>query len=169
MARRHAPAPSEEPEQAISEPPASLEEGSASIHRLDLSELPIVGLTRRRIGWGLGVVVAVWIVIVFARQVGEASAATTRAAQMQAENATLAAEIEALQHERELIQRPAFIEQQARAYKLGGNREVPFTLAPDAPPLPADAPGSSATRLGAVPETRTPLDAWLDVLFGPTS
>jgi hypothetical protein len=45
-------------------------------------------------------------------------------------------------------------------------REIPFTLADDAPPLGPDAPGSAAVRLGAVADRRSPLESWLDLLFG---
>ena len=45
----------------------------------DLASLPIAGITRRRLATVLGVALAAWIVIVFARQVSEAAAATTRA------------------------------------------------------------------------------------------
>jgi hypothetical protein len=72
-----------------------------------------------------------------------------------------------LERELELIGRQAFIEQAARSYRLGTGTEIPFTLDPDAPPLPADAPGSAAVKLGAEPANRSPLDAWLEVLFGP--
>ena len=44
---------------------------------------------------------------------------------------------------------------------------VPFALAAGAPVLPADAPGSASVRLGAPPLDKTPLDTWLEVLFGP--
>ena len=46
--------------------------------------------------------------------------------------------------------------------------EIPFTLAPDAPPLAVDAPGSAAVRLGAESEHVAPLERWLTVLFGPS-
>ena len=47
------------------------------------------------------------------------------------------------------IQQPGFVQQAARAYGLGGRKEIAFALAPDAPPLPDDAPGSASHRLGS--------------------
>ncbi len=134
----------------------------------DLSGLSIAGLSRRRVAWLLAAIVSVWIVAVFARQVGDAAAATDRADRLRLDNATLVSQVDDLQKELELIGRQSFIEQQARAYGLGGRGERPFTLGPDASPLPADAPGSAAVRLGARTEHSAPLDAWLDLLFGPS-
>ena len=45
--------------------------------------------------------------------------------------------------------------------------EIPFALAADAPSLPPDAPGSAALRVGGQSTARSPLEAWLDLLFGP--
>jgi hypothetical protein len=72
-----------------------------------------------------------------------------------------------MQRELTLIQERRYIDQQARAYRLGTAREIPFVLAADAPALGGDAPGSAANRLGAPVDTRSPLDHWLAVLFGP--
>ncbi len=131
-----------------------------------LSDLPVAGLTRRRIALLIGALVAAWVIVLFARQVGEASEATTRATDMRASNATLARDVAAAQHELDLIQQQAYIEQQAREYRLGRPREIPFILADDAPPLPADAPGSAAVRLGEVIDRPSPIESWLDLLFG---
>jgi hypothetical protein len=133
----------------------------------DLSSLPIAGLTRRRLAGILGVLLAVWIVVVFARQVGEASAAAARVEQMTAENAARSRDVTALARELAQIQRPTYIEQQARAYRLGASKEIAFTLAEDAPPLPDDAPGSASVRLGATSAHVSPLERWLTLLFGP--
>ena len=133
-----------------------------------LSSLPIAGLSRRRLAFLAAGLVTAWIVVAFARQVGEASAATTRLEGLEASNTRLAAQVSALQREYELIQRQAWIEQQARAYGLGGRRDVPFALAAGAPSLPPDAPGSAAVRLGAEPDRTTPLESWLTLLFGPS-
>ena len=46
---------------------------------VDLATLPIVGLTRRRMAMIASAFLAAWIVVAFARQVAEASAAATRA------------------------------------------------------------------------------------------
>jgi cell division protein FtsB len=134
----------------------------------DLSGLSIAGLSRRRVAWLLAAIVSVWIVAVFARQVGDAAAATDRADRLRLDNATLVSQVDDLQKELDLIGRQAFIEQQARAYGLGARTERPFTLGPDASALPADAPGSAGVRLGAVAAHSAPLDVWLDLLFGPS-
>ncbi|MEO5964803.1 MAG: hypothetical protein ABIR11_05000 [Candidatus Limnocylindrales bacterium] len=132
-----------------------------------LSDLPVAGLTRRRIAILLGALVAAWVIVLFARQVGEASEASTRADAMRTSNQQLASDVSALERELELIQRQAYIEQQAREYRLGGAREIPFILQPDAPPLAANAPGTAAVRLGADVDVPTPLESWLNLLFGP--
>ncbi|HEY2888292.1 MAG TPA: hypothetical protein VGJ17_06730 [Candidatus Limnocylindrales bacterium] len=133
----------------------------------DLATLPIVGLTRRRMAMLLGVALAAWVVILFARQVTDAAAATGRAEAMVAANESRRAEVAGLEHELEVIQEPAFVAQQARGYGLGGAHEIPFSLGPGASPLPSDAPGSASVRLGA-PTSVSPLDRWLTLLFGPS-
>jgi cell division protein FtsB len=82
------------------------------------------------------------------------------------ENAALAAEAEALTAERILLDDAAFLDLIARGYSLGSSVERPFVLAADATELPADAPGSAARRLTVAEEVRSPLDAWIEVLFG---
>lgn len=134
----------------------------------DLSSLAIAGLTRRRVAGILGTALAIWLVVVFARQVGEASAATAYAEQMAVDNAALASDVAAFERELELIQRQRFIEQQARSFGIGSRKEIAFTLAPDAAALPADAPGSASVRLGADTIRVTPLERWLTLLFGPS-
>ena len=132
----------------------------------DLAALTVVGITRRRIAIGLGVLLAAWIVVVFARQVSEAAAATGRAESMLAANAAKRADIDSLEGELALIQDPHYVLQQARAYRLGDPHEIPFTLAQGAPPLGPDAPGSAALRVGR-PTSVSPLERWLTLLFGP--
>jgi hypothetical protein len=133
----------------------------------DLSGLPIAGITRRRVGFLVGAIVSAWVVIVFARQVGEASSAGVRVEAMRDRNTELAGRVAALQREHELIQRQEWIEQQARGYGLGDTGEIPFALA--APPsLPPDAPGSASVRLGGRTERPSPIEAWLSLLFGPS-
>jgi hypothetical protein len=84
---------------------------------------------------------------------------------MIAENAARQAEIAALERELDRIQQRRYVLLEARAHGLGGHKEIAFTLDPDAPPLPPDAPGSAAVRVGA-PENVSPLESWLTVLFG---
>jgi hypothetical protein len=123
-------------------------------------------LSRRRVITAAGVLVAALLVLSFARQVGEATAATNRAAELRAANATLRDDVARLQADLSHVQDPRFIRLEGRAFGLGGPHEIPFALAAGAPPLPADAPGSASVRLGAPTVHRSPLDSWLEVLFG---
>lgn len=131
-----------------------------------LAALPIIGITRRRAAIILGTLLAAWVIILFARQVSEASAATGRAETMVADNAARKSEIAGLENELQRIQQGRFVVQQARGYGLGGSREIAFTLDSNAPPLADDAPGSAGLRVGARTST-SPLDSWLTLLFGP--
>jgi cell division protein FtsB len=151
---------------ATPETPAPAPDTGASMPFASLADLPVAGLTRRRMALLLAALVAAWVIVLFARQVSEASEASTRADEMRVHNEALAADVIALEDELALIQRQAYIEQQAREYRLGTAREIPFILADDAPPLAADAPGTAATRLGAGSGEVTPLDSWLTLLFG---
>jgi cell division protein FtsB len=154
--------------QTDAEPPAPVTAKPAAAAALgSLSDLPVAGLTRRRIGLLVAAVVAAWVIVLFARQVSDAAEAASMADAMRARNAALQADVNALEREKYLIEKQAYIEQQARAYRLGTTREIPFILADDAPPLPPDAPGSASAKLGAVVVQRTPLEHWLDLLFGP--
>jgi hypothetical protein len=165
MVRRPSPTPNEDaPEETESTP--SQGERVRAPGEPDLATLPIVGLTRRRMAMLLGVALAAWVIILFAREVTDASAATGRAEAMVAANAARRAEVDGLQRELEVIQQQAFVSQEARGYGLGGAHEIPFSLAPGAPPLPSDAPGSASLRVGA-PTSVSPLERWLTVLFGP--
>jgi cell division protein FtsB len=134
---------------------------------VDLSALSIGGITRRRAGWVAAVLVAAWIVVIFAKQTGEATQAAQRADQIAAENAALVAEVEALESELRLIERPAYVAHQARGYQLGTSNEIPFSLAPTVKAPAPNSPGSASGRLGAAAERVTPLESWLSLLFGP--
>ncbi len=134
---------------------------------VDLAGLSVAGITRRRVGWVAAGLVAIWIVVVFARQVGDATTAANRATQMAIDNAALAAEVAALRDEVAMIVEPNFVRQQARSYGLGTDGEIRFTL-DSAVALPVDgSPGSASVRLGAEDDRQTPLDSWLSLLFGP--
>jgi hypothetical protein len=133
----------------------------------DLSSLPVAGITRRRLAFLLAAICAVWIVIAFGRQVGEASAAAARLEALRTENAALELQLAALQDEYELIQQERWIVQQGRAHRLGSPGEIAVTRERRVD-LPPTAPGSAAVRLGARTEQRSPLDSWLDLLFGPS-
>ena len=160
--RMSAPLPDvtlEEDDPSASGPPPS------AVAEPNLAALPIAGLSQRKVASILGVLVAAWIIILFARQVGDAAAASARADAMIADNAARKAQVAALDRELARIQQSNFVLLQARAHGLGGHKEIPFTLDPDAPPLPSDAPGSAAQRVGA-PDPVSPLDQWLALLFG---
>ncbi|HUQ78836.1 MAG TPA: hypothetical protein VM427_08225 [Patescibacteria group bacterium] len=143
------------------------DESSAPAGSVDLSGLTVAGITRRRVGWVAAAFVSVWIVIVFARQVGDATTAANRAAQMAVDNAALAAEVQALEGELAQIVQPAFVGLQARGHGLGTSREIPFTLDRSVPGPADGAPGSASVRLGAGDHRQTPLESWLSLLFGP--
>jgi cell division protein FtsB len=131
-----------------------------------LADLPVAGLTRRRIALLIGALVAAWVIVLFARQVGEASEATARADAMRVTNVQLESDVAALEAELVLIQKQVYISQAAREYRLGKAREVPFALADDAPALADDAPGSALVRLGTRAAEPTPLESWARLLFG---
>jgi cell division protein FtsB len=147
--------------------PSDTADAAVTVDRVDLSSLSIAGISRRHVAWLAAGLISAWIVVIFARQVGDASAASTRAAQLATDNAALAAEVQSLENEVALIVRPEYVAQQARAYRFGGSREIPFTLAPSVAPPVDGAPGSASARLGARDERQTPLDSWLSLLFGP--
>lgn len=132
----------------------------------DVAALPMVGVSPRRLVLLGASLILAWMMISFGRQVAEASAASTRADELRAANSALAADVVALEREFQTIQDQRYIEQAARAFRLGSAREIPFALGPGAAPLAADAPGSESVRLGAVAAAQSPLESWLDVLFG---
>ena len=136
---------------------------------VSLAGLGIAGLSRRRVGWAAVALVTVWILASFAGQASEAARAAERATQEQSANEALVARVAALRDELSLVQTQRWILQQARAYGLGTGNERPFAIAADAPAIAPDAPGSPARRLGSVVEQRSPLDVWLDALFGSGS
>jgi hypothetical protein len=132
-----------------------------------LEGLAVAGFTRRRVAGLVGAMVVAWILVAFARQIGDAATKAAEADRARLANADLAAAVSSLQRELELVQRQVYIEQQAHGIGLGQARDHAFALEPGAPPLPADAPGSAAVRLGAAAASPSPLDSWLSVLFGP--
>ena len=149
------------PRRAAPEPVAATGSG------FDPSSLPMPTLSRRRLATIAGGLVAAWLLNAFSRQVGDASAASNRAAELRTTNASLRSELTALQADLRRVQAPEFVNLEARAYGLGAKHEIPFALAADAPALAANAPGSAAVRLGAPALPSSPLEAWLDLLFGP--
>jgi hypothetical protein len=164
MLRRFLSMPTDDAPEERDPSPAS---GAPPSGEPDLATLPIVGITRRRTAILLGVLLAGWVIILFARQVSDASAATGRAEAMIAANTAKRTELAGLERELEQIQQQQFIGQEARAYGLGGPREIAFTLEVGAPPLDANAPGSAGLRVGARTSV-SPLESWLTALFGPS-
>jgi hypothetical protein len=167
MLRRFFPTPTDDAPNDM-DATASAGAPDASAPRLGeptLAALPIAGFTRRRMAIVLGVLLASWIVFVFARQVSEAAAATSRAEAMIVSNDQRGDQVAGLQRELERIADRRFVLQQARGYGLGGAHEIAFSLEAGAPSLPPDAPGSSSVRLGAATST-SPLEHWLTLLFG---
>jgi hypothetical protein len=128
--------------------------------------VPAVSFTRRRLALLVAGLFALWLVGVFARQVGEAASAASEADQMRVRNAAMRADVASLERELTLIKQPAFATQMARAYLLGTAREIPFTVDRMAPPLPADAPGSTGIKPDVPTRQTSPIDSWLQVLFG---
>lgn len=131
---------------------------------------------RRQIGYGRGfrptrsqlllvglLVVAFWLVLTFGRSLAQLNEASHREAAMAAETNALQAELDAGRRELMLIQTNAFQALQARALGYGENGELVFTLPADAPPPDHVVPLGAA---GAAQARQTPLEAWLDLLFG---
>ncbi|HUG49252.1 MAG TPA: hypothetical protein VMP67_12675 [Candidatus Limnocylindria bacterium] len=111
----------------------------------------------------MGILVVVgWLLWVFGSSLTQLNEATEQADALRAESAALEARLDAGQRELELVQSDAFQAHQARAYGMGGEGERAFGLEADAPPPPAIVPlgGESPTT------QHTPLEAWLNLLFG---
>lgn len=134
---------------------------------IDLSALSIAGITRRRVGWVGAGLIATWIVILVARQAGDAAAIAVRADQIGRDNVALAAEVASLERELRMVEDPDYVSQQARAYSLGSTDEIPFTLDRSVPEPGPNAPGSASLRVGADGQRVSPLESWMSLLFGP--
>jgi len=125
---------------------------------------PGSGSSRRRLITFAGAVVAIWIVLVFARAVADSAAGTARADALRLDTALAAARLASDRAELMLIQTPAYVRLAARAYGYGPPGERAFALAAGGPPAPVITPlgeDPAATR------ARPPLEAWLQLLFGP--
>lgn len=133
-----------------------------------LAGLGIAGVSRRRIAWIGVAALAAWVVAAFAGQAATGAQANADLAAARERNVAMEARTAALRRELQLVTEERWVLQEARAYQLGTRHERPFALAPDAPGLPPDAPGSPARRLGAEEVAVAPLEAWLEVLFGPS-
>jgi cell division protein FtsB len=119
--------------------------------------------TRLQIGVVFGILVALWFVFAFARTMTSLNEATTRTDAVRAENAALTQRLAAAQQEADLLQSDAYLRFAARSFGMGGAGERAFGLAPGAPsPAPMVALGKSA----ADSEESSPLESWLNLLFG---
>jgi len=128
--------------------------------------VPPFTITRRRVAMLVGGLFAIWLIGVFARQVGEASTAANQADQLRSRNAAMESDVNSLQQEIALIEEPAFAAQMARGYTLGNPGEVPVAVDPNAPALPANAPGSVGIKPQQTTQTKSPLESWLEAIFG---
>ena len=160
MEERRATPPAGEPD------PAAPDTGRPAI---DPAALPLPYMSRRRLGQVAALLAAGWLVIAFGRQVADASAASTKADDLRAQNAALRDQVAGLQQDLGQVQDGRFLQLAGRAYGLGGAGEIPFTLEAGAPTPGPDAPGSASARLGAHRDASSPLDGWLEALFGPGS
>ncbi len=165
--RRRPETPTEPDEAPSATPESTADPDAPDTGGVDLTGLSVAGITRRRVGWASAGLVAAWIVILFARQVGDAQTASAQAAQLATDNAALADEVDALQNELDLIVRPQYVGLEARAHRFGSPREIPFSLDPSVAAPVDGAPGSTSVRLGAAKDRQTPLESWLSLLFGP--
>ncbi len=120
-------------------------------------------LSRRSAGVGAALLAGVWLVLVFGSALAEVNAANRRAEQARNENAALQAELEGGAAEIELLQTDTFLRLQARAYGMGERGERAFALKAGTPLLPAIVPLGTPS---GPPPTRSPLDEWLQLLFG---
>ena len=112
---------------------------------------------------------AAWIVIAFARQVAEASdACDARSGHRERQRDAAASRWRRWSASSSRSVASASSSRRPGRTASAGSHEIAFTLAPDAPPLAANAPGSAAVRLGAEVEDVSPLERWLTVLFGPS-
>jgi len=131
---------------------------------------------RRQIGYGRGfrpsrsqvllvglLIVGFWLLLTFGRSLALLNEASQREAAMTAETNALQQELDAGRRELTLIQTDAFQALQARALGHGENGEIAFSLPADAPPPDRVVPLGAT---GAPAATSTPLEAWLNLLFG---
>src|SRR5664280_213579 len=95
-----------------------------------------------------------------------ASSASGQADQLRARNVAMERDVASLELELKLITEPAFVSQMARGYELGSPREIPFTIDPNAPPLPSNAAGSVGIKPEQPTRETSPLDSWMQALFG---
>ena len=121
---------------------------------------------RSRLVLLLGGLLSVAFSITLVRNLIGAYEANAEVSHLRDENAALQARADALATERILLDDPAFLGLIARGYSLGSPVERPFILAGEPPTLPLDAPGSAERRVTTGATTPTPLERWIQLLFG---
>ena len=110
-----------------------------------------------------GVILTVWLVVIFGRAVADSNALSQRQAQEAAINAQLRAQVDQGRAEIDFIKTDPFLQFEARAVGMGGSGERAFALEPNAPSPPPLTPlGSDRPPT----ETTTPIEDWLHLLFG---
>lgn len=109
------------------------------------------------------IILGFWLVLVFGRALTEVNETTDRYAAVAAETDALRARLDAGRRELLLVQTDSFQRLQARSFEMGDPGEIVFFLDSGmngpAPIVPIAGPGSAAPA-------GSPLDAWLDLLFG---
>lgn len=125
--------------------------------------LGVVGLDRRTLTLVASALLVAWLVLVFGRAISQSNEVAAQAAALRSQDAALAQQVSDREAELSVIQSPAFLALEARAYGYGEPSEQVFALQPGAPLPP------SITPLGAEPSAApppAPLEAWLQLLFG---
>jgi len=109
------------------------------------------------------VVAAAWLVVVFANTLGEVDRATTRQQAVAAESEALERRLAADRRELLLVQTDGFQALQARSFGMGAPGEQVFSLSAGAPEPEPIIPLGQESQVSAA---SSPLDAWLELLFG---
>jgi hypothetical protein len=109
------------------------------------------------------IVLGFWLVLVFGRTLTELNETTDRVAAVAAETEELNARLDAGRRELVLVQADSFQRLQARSFGMGEPGEVVFSLESG---TVGPAPIVPIAGAGTDPESGSPLDAWLDLLFG---
>ena len=131
--------------------------------RSPLDALAGVRLRRRHLGFLAAALVVVWILLVLARAISNASATTDRATRLRTENEQLQVQLEAARRELAIVQSKEYVRLESRAYGMGATAERAFSLQQGAPPPPRIRPlGATRAEEGGT----SPLEDWLELLFG---
>ena len=118
---------------------------------------------RRTLTGIVGLLLGVWLAIVFAGSLTNAERGRAQAAEARQATQALRDRVLAGRQEIATLQGPAFLAFQAGAYGYGRAGERWFALQGDAPPAPSIVP------LGHDPaaDSAASSGSWLDLLFGP--